>query len=145
MPCAAPLGNEHDKRQAGAFGTITTTGAKKLDNGNFLANLTATGNMPKNSAMSSLTVAGNLGTQQLTFAGSSTLSSIANAVNNITQTTASSAAIMGFVLGFQVSDRYPDAFPFAGTLIQVDIQLLTQAQADAAATASDERASMGRQ
>jgi len=47
--------------------------------------------------------------------------------------------------GSPVSDRYPDAFPFAGTLVQVDIQLLTQAQADAAATASDERASMGRQ
>ena len=47
--------------------------------------------------------------------------------------------------GSPVSDRYTDAFPFAGTLHQVDIQLLTQEQAEAAATASDERAAMGRQ
>ena len=47
--------------------------------------------------------------------------------------------------GSPVSDRYTDAFPFAGTLRQVDIQLLTQEQAEAAAAASDERAAMGRQ
>ena len=47
--------------------------------------------------------------------------------------------------GSPVSDRYSDAFPFAGTLHQVDIQLVSERQAEAAATASDERAAMGRQ
>jgi len=45
-------------------------------------------------------VAGNLGTQQLTFAGSSTLSSIATAVNNITQTTGVTASASGGKLDF---------------------------------------------
>ena len=47
--------------------------------------------------------------------------------------------------GSPVSDRYADSFPFVGTLHQVDIQLLTQEQAEAATAASDERAAMGRQ
>jgi hypothetical protein len=45
--------------------------------------------------------------------------------------------------GSPVSDRYTDSFPFAGTLHQVDIQLVSERAA--AATASDERAAMGRQ
>jgi arylsulfatase len=47
--------------------------------------------------------------------------------------------------GSPVSDRYTDSFPFAGTLHQVDIQLVSERRAEAAATASDERAAMGRQ
>jgi arylsulfatase len=47
--------------------------------------------------------------------------------------------------GSPVSDRYPDAFPFAGTLERVDIQLVTERRAEAAAAASAERADMGRQ
>jgi len=51
-----------------------------------------------------LQIAGNTGTQQLTFAGSSTLSSIANAVNNITQTTGVTASASGGKLDFKASN-----------------------------------------
>jgi hypothetical protein len=53
--------------QAGSFGTIATTGAKKLDNGNFFANLLATSSVSKTGALGSLTVAGNLGTAAQPF------------------------------------------------------------------------------
>jgi len=46
--------------------------------------------------------------------------------------------------GSPVSDRYEDSFPFAGTLHQVDIQLVERSAA-ADADASDARAAMGRQ
>ena len=46
--------------------------------------------------------------------------------------------------GSPVSDRYADSFPFAGTLHQVDIQLVERSAA-ADAGASDARATMGRQ
>ncbi len=47
---------------AAAFGTITTTGTKGVDNGNFLANVTATGSAPRTElALGALQVAGNLG------------------------------------------------------------------------------------
>ena len=44
--------------------------------------------------------------------------------------------------GSPVSERYSDSFPFAGTLSQVDIQLVSAAASDASAAA---RAGMGKQ
>jgi flagellin len=51
-----------------------------------------------------LQIAGNTGTQQLTFAGSSTLSSIANAINNITSTTGVTASASGKQIDFKAQN-----------------------------------------
>jgi arylsulfatase len=51
---------------------------------------------------------------------------------------------IGYDHGSPVSDRYRDAFPFAGTLHQVDIQLVERSTAPDT-VASEQRAGMGRQ
>ncbi|HET6249571.1 MAG TPA: flagellin [Tepidisphaeraceae bacterium] len=51
-----------------------------------------------------LQIAGNAGTQQLTFAGSSKLSSIAAAINNITATTGVTASANGGKIDFKASN-----------------------------------------
>jgi arylsulfatase len=51
---------------------------------------------------------------------------------------------IGYDHGSPVSDRYTDAFPFAGTLHQVDIQLVERSTAPDT-VASEQRAGMGRQ
>jgi flagellin len=64
-------------------------------------------------------VAGNLGSQQLSFAGSSTLSSIANAVNNIAQTTGVTASASGTKLDFTAqsygASQYVSVAAISGT------------------------------
>jgi flagellin len=64
-------------------------------------------------------IQGNTGTQQLTFAGSSTLSSIANAVNNITQSTGVTASANGTKLDFKASQygstQYVSVSAISGT------------------------------
>lgn len=52
------------------------------------------------SAPITLEIAGNTGTQDLSFAGSSTITDIATAINNITTTTGVSATVSGNVLKF---------------------------------------------
>ncbi len=59
-----------------AFGTITTTGAKNTDNGNFIANLTAIGAVSKTGALGTLQVAGNLGSAAVPTALLFTLGSV---------------------------------------------------------------------
>lgn len=65
-----------------------------------------------------LEIAGTAGTEQLTFAGSSTLSSIANAVNNIAGTTSVIASASGGKLDFKAqqygSDQYVSVQAISG-------------------------------
>ncbi len=66
-----------------------------------------------------LQIAGNLGTEQLTFSGSSTLSSVATAINNIESTTGVSATVAGTALkvnavGFG-SDQFVSVQNISGT------------------------------
>jgi hypothetical protein len=102
-----------DDSQAGgtlealAFGTIAITGAKGLDNGNFIANLTATGNIAKTGALGAMTVAGNLGsaTAPITFlfangnVGTISASATVNSVTIDAAVTPTSGAITGITAG----------------------------------------------
>ena len=66
-----------------------------------------------------LSIAGNAGTQQLTFAGSSKLSSIAAAINNITSTTGVTASASGGKIDFKAANygasQYVSVAAISGT------------------------------
>jgi len=64
---------------------------------------TATGGAGLTASAVTLQIAGNLGTQQLSFAGSTKLSAIAAAINNITTDTGVTAAASGTTLSFVAS------------------------------------------
>src|SRR5262249_24996723 len=66
-----------------------------------------------------LEIAGNAGTQQLSFAGSSTLASVATALNNIKDVTGVSALVSGQVLRYDStgygSEQYVSVKSISGT------------------------------
>ncbi|HEX4124507.1 MAG TPA: flagellin, partial [Tepidisphaeraceae bacterium] len=83
----------------------TTSVVVQVTNSATLGKLTFTGTSPHTGASAvTLQIGGNLGTQQLSFAGSSTLSSVANAINGITAATGVTASANGDALVFKSED-----------------------------------------